>query len=195
MVQQQENVEQKRNERIRNARSSLTTTKKVLGAFFICMWVTRVTNFNVMDSLRHENDSILPKNIEFQLKGQKTQLQLDYIDADDDADDDADISTKIVGNSGVNVTNREDNAGRQESRNIYSKKEEHSQHQYCAIGLKVSRLVMEKYLLVIGWIPQYVLFHYLISFRLYLDSLPFCDILRLFVPSQTMNALICYHHT
>ena len=104
LTQQQENVEQKRNERIRNARSSLTTTKKVLGAFFIWMWFSLTT-------------------IEFQLKGQKTQLQLDYIDADDDAD----ISTKIVGNSGVNITNREGNAGRQESRNIYSKKEEHSQ--------------------------------------------------------------------
>eukprot|EP01083_Nonionella_stella_P095090 266886_1 len=129
--QQQEYVHQKRTERIRNARSSLTTTKKVLGALFVWMWMAWVTNFNVMDSLRTENDSIFLTDIKDQLE-QKTRLRLRYIDEDDNED----VSTKIVGNPAGKNTSREDNAGRQESGNIYSKKEEHSQHQYCTIGLK-----------------------------------------------------------
>ncbi len=155
-LQQQEAVEQKRNERIHNARFSLTTTKKVLCALFVWMWVKWVANFNIIDSLRHENDSISLADIKYQQEQQHAKLQL-YIDTDDDGD----VSTKIARNSGGNIRNREDSAGRQESRNVDVKNVEHSQHRYCAIGLTVSRLAMGKYLLIIGsWISKHVSFHY-----------------------------------
>ena len=168
-LQQQEAVELERNERMHNARFSLTTTNKILCALFVLMWVTWVANFNnIMDSIRHENDSISFADIKYQPEQQYTQLQL-YDDDDDDDDDDGDdddgdvsTSTKIARNSGGNIRNRENSAGRQESRNVDFKNVEHSQHRYCAIGLTVSRLAMGKYLLIIGWISKHVSFHYFI---------------------------------
>jgi len=138
MAQQQENIKQRKrnNERIRNAGSSLTTTKKKIIAIFLYMimswvWVT------IIDSSKHEDDRVSSQiksghsvtNREAEMERQVAQRKLDYRKTYGNGNG----SNVIDDSSSEDVTNIGDKVEWRESKNT----EEQSHHQYyCDVGFK-----------------------------------------------------------